>query len=221
MPSISTLLVDLFNANLLVNWVDVHRRAYLWRGNRYDGLVVRVVLFHNGNGGVSIITATSASPVRDNGKDPEHADEDTDTAADNKGDSPTLPAAEIHERMVEPRQKGAVMLVVHMMRAIRHIASPITTLSSRNRREGENANEIVITAGSFIVRRLAMRVVGVVFDFNQRPTERLSEAVPYLDRLYLDLVNEDGESGFFAMTAFAMAETLGGHRFAAVRSRGR
>jgi hypothetical protein len=33
----------------------------------------------------------------------------------NKGNSPTLPAAEIHERMVQPRQEGAVVLVMVFM----------------------------------------------------------------------------------------------------------
>jgi len=90
------------------------------------------------------------------------------------------------------------MLVMHVVGAIRHITSPITTLSSRNRRERKNANK-VITAGISIgdVGRLTMVVVGVVLDFNQRPTERLSEAIPNLDSFYLDLVNEDGDFGFF------------------------
>jgi len=50
---------------------------------------------------------------------------------------------------------------------------------------------------------LGMTMLVVMVVVNQRPTERLSEAVTNLDRLYLDAVHEYSEFALFAMTAWA------------------
>jgi hypothetical protein len=61
-------------------------------------------------------------------------------------------------------------------------------------------------------------VVAVVPDFNQRPTERLSEAVADLDRLYLDPVHDYSNVALSAMKTWGMMETFGRcNRFATSR----
>ena len=64
-----------------------------------------------------------------------------------------------------------------------------------------------------------MVVMMMMLDFDQRPSERLSEAVTDPDRLYLHLVDENSDFGLFSMTAWAAMEPLGGHGFAAGRNR--
>lgn len=101
-------LVGLLNGDLLVDGVDILGRFSLWRRN--DKLVV--VVFDDGNGDIFLLTGASESAIEYNGEDPYHANEDADAAADNECDSSTLPSTEIHERMVQPGQKGAVVVMM-------------------------------------------------------------------------------------------------------------
>jgi len=209
-------LQSLIALNLLVDWVDILGRFYLCRGNKNDSFVVRLVLFHDRKGDRSVITMAPAGAVRHDCEDPEHADEDTNTAADNKGDSPTLPVTEIHEGVVQSRQEGAVMLVKMSVFLMLKFIAWVTMSHTTNPvvvGERKNANQAVFfVLVLFVVRRLTMVVVVVVvtmvLDFNQRPAERLSEAVANLDRLYLDPVHDNSSTAFFATTAWAMTETL-------------
>jgi hypothetical protein len=102
-------------------------------------------------------------------------------------------------------------------------------VGGRYTRERKDANETTIdtnTSGFFVlsvlgaVRRFTMVVVMVVvvFGFNQRPTERLSEAVANLNRLYLDGVYKNSDFALFSMTAWAIMETLWWLRVATRRS---
>lgn len=78
----------------------ISRVRICWRW-RMDGNVF--VLFDNGNVRVLVLVLTLAfdSAISDDSEDPEHPEENTDTAAKNKRYGSTLPAAQMHQRMVE------------------------------------------------------------------------------------------------------------------------
>jgi len=104
---------------------------------------------------------------------------------------------------------------------MRHIITMIVGSPTMERKDVDEATVNPNTAGLFILllvfstirraARVTMVVVMVVtvLDIDQRPTERLSEAVTNLNRLYLDPVHEDSDLALFAMAAWAMTETLG------------
>lgn len=98
-----------------------------------------------------------------------------------------------------------------------------TTAGGGYSRERKNVND---TSGLFTLHALSvhrdvrrMTMVVVMLDFDQRPTECLSEAVANPDRLYLHLVDENSNFGLFSMTACAMAEPLERHGYAIGRNR--
>jgi len=166
--------------------------------------------------------AASESAVGYDGEDPEHADKDTDTAANYKGDSPTLPATEIHERVMEPRQEGAVMIAekpVVMFLVSRMVAFRDTSPISNGR---DSVISLLVfsmlwVVGMFmvVVMVVVMAVAMMMIGLDQRPAKGLSEAITDFDRLYLDPVHEDSEFALLAMTAGAMAEALGRCRMVA------
>jgi hypothetical protein len=105
--------IDNFNRDdsFLVNRVSVGRRGRCRGVHNF---------FDDGDLGIlMLVTASSSrSAVHENSKDPEHPDENANSATENECDGSTLPMTEIHERVVDAIDEGSftkVMVVVAVM----------------------------------------------------------------------------------------------------------
>jgi len=98
------------DGNFLVNRVSVGGRSRFWGVHNF---------FDNSDLGVFVLVTTlsSHSAVHDNGEDPNHPEENTDSATKNERDGSTLPTTEIHEGVVDALNEGSfteLMVVVRV-----------------------------------------------------------------------------------------------------------
>jgi len=195
----------LFCGDLFINRIDILGRICLWGSD--DGFVIGFIFLHDSKGNVTVITVTSEGAVGNDGEHPEHANENTYTAADYKGYCSTLPLAEIHKGVVKPGQKWFIFagVIVVIDGSIRD--PTIVGVDTRERKDADETtidSNVVILLSIVAVMRAMVVMMGMtmMLNLNQRPTERLSEAVTNLDRLNLDLVHEKTDFGLFAMAAW-------------------
>lgn len=134
----------------------------------------------------------------DDGEDPEHAEEDTDSASEDEGDCAALPRTQVEERVVEagherPARDGhegagrggggdvVVWAVVPM--GLRDVLAPRITADERDGRpdEGKDLGLDVVPLATLVDLEVRVGVGVVVVGLNEGPSEGLAERVGDVD----------------------------------------
>jgi len=162
----------LYDSNLFIDGVGVVGR---WDVNK--GISIK---FLNNDVGVFMLFLTLApdGAISDDGENPEHPEENTNTAAKDKCHGSALPATQIHQREVEAScERSAatmgmdMMVVVELSAVVLFMSRVIVRRAMRGAHEWHDVNDAMI--------RLLEGEVGI--RFNKLQSEHFPESVRYLD----------------------------------------
>jgi len=119
----SNILLGLFSRNndrflSLLDWLFDSNGDFLVRSVGRDG--ISIILLDGVDVGVFVLFAVALGlafedTIRDNGENPEEAEENTNTTSENESDGSALPRTKVHQRSVETGEEIVMLSKVELM----------------------------------------------------------------------------------------------------------